>query len=123
MDGVDRASRARNPRSHRCRGRLGEAYCFQEFDPLDQGRDRGQKPTVAEMFRWCDRRLAEAVAMHQQGNWAAWSDRHSRRVASEFGREGIPLGHLVEVFAKPWEVEVERMVGESCLARGILGQP
>ncbi len=64
------------------------------------------------MFRWCDRRLAEAVAIHQQGNWAARSDRHSRRVAREFGCDGIQLGHLVEVFAKPWEVGVEHLAGE-----------
>jgi hypothetical protein len=91
---------------------LGEAYCFQEFDPLEQGRSRGLQPTVAEMFRWCDRRLAEAVAMHRLGNWTAWSGKHSRRVAREFGGEGIPLGHLVEVFAKPWGVGVEQLAGE-----------
>ena len=50
--------------------------------------------------------------MHRQGNWAAWSDRHSWRVAREFGCEGIPLGHLVEVFAKPWDVGIERLAGE-----------
>ena len=67
---------------------------------------------MAETFRWCDRRLAEAAAMRQKGCWEGWSDRHSRRIAREFGGDGIPLGHLEAVFANPWNWEAEQLAEE-----------
>ena len=55
--------------------KAGDPYRLEEFDPLERCRTRSKVATVAEMFRWCDRRLAEAVAAHRRGNWACWSDR------------------------------------------------
>ena len=57
------------------------------------------------MFRWCDRRLAEAIAAHGTGNWTGWSAKHARRIAKDFVGQGAPLGHLAQILREPWAHE------------------
>ena len=93
-------------------GKAGGPYKLEEFDPLERCRTRSKVATVAEMFRWCDRRLAEAVAAHRRGNWACWSDRYARKIAKDFVGGGAPLGHLVPIFEAPWCVAPEVLAEE-----------
>ena len=92
--------------------KAGDPYRLLEFDPLERCRTRCKAATVAEMFRWCDRRLAEAVAAHRRGNWASWSGRYARKVAKDFVGGGAPLGHLVPIFQAPWDCAPELLAEE-----------
>ena len=92
--------------------KAGGPYKLQEFDPLERCRTRSKVATVAEMFRWCDRRLAEAVAAHRRGNWACWSDKYARKIAKDFVGGAAPLGHLVPFFEAPWNFAPEALAEE-----------
>jgi hypothetical protein len=96
---------------------LAAPYTFQDFDPLAEVKARRRQALEgAQLFCWCDRRLAEAISMAKEERWHGWSSRTAVSLAGFLGHSAAPLGRLIEVFRQPWSYGAAYLIHE----RGIV---